>query len=78
MKLTRSAIAFYSSTIFVQGGSTIEQALFASLGFGKFANIFPSPKLTSQDFLTLFSLGELIIASTTDLQASCVYHRHFW
>jgi hypothetical protein len=29
------AIAFYSSTIFVQGGSTIEQALFASLGFGE-------------------------------------------
>jgi hypothetical protein len=37
-----SAIAFYSSTIFVNGGASVADALYASLGFGE--NLpYPSP-----------------------------------
>lgn len=42
-------IAFYSSTIFVLGGSTPKQALFASLGFGAVNFVFAFPALFTID-----------------------------
>lgn len=42
-------IAFYSSTIFVLGGSTPRQALFASLGFGAVNFVFAFPALFTID-----------------------------
>lgn len=42
-------IAFYSSTIFVRGGSTPRQALYASLGFGAVNFVFAFPALLTID-----------------------------
>ncbi|KAL7413582.1 hypothetical protein BDY24DRAFT_406962 [Mrakia frigida] len=42
-------IAFYSSTIFVLGGSTQKQALFASLGFGAVNFVFAFPAIFTID-----------------------------
>ena len=42
-------VAFYSSTIFVEGGSTAKQALYASLGFGAVNFVFAFPALITID-----------------------------
>ncbi|WVQ99795.1 hypothetical protein IAU59_006937 [Kwoniella sp. CBS 9459] len=44
-----NTIAFYSSTIFVDGGSTVEDALYASLGFGALNFVFTWPAVFTID-----------------------------
>jgi hypothetical protein len=66
-----SVISFYSSTVFTEGGYSVDQALYASLGFGAVNFVFAIPAVFTIDTFGRRSLLLSVSGGRVDWNPHC-------